>query len=257
VVERKCWKLESDSCASGYGRALPNTHVDAGSPDGPPAIQALDARFVEGTAFPLLKWYYASGAWFYHKPATFHRLQAGDQFFELVDPCLKPLCRLAIDAGLCTTPSCQGHFFPREHFSAIWHKLTAELAQVRAGGLLVRDCEDQREYLWLDPAFESPWSDFEAFYEQVHLAQTHGFLGIAIPTDRTRLIDWLRARPLEAGAARACLDATLSGTLGQPVLCATVTPQSPPERDAAWSAITEHLVKALESECVIETPSGS
>src|ERR1051326_6919725 len=85
-----------------------------------PAIAALDAGLVALRQFPLRKWYYASPLWYYHRPAAEHVLKRDPRFFELVDPLLRELCRIVFDAGCCTTPSCEGHFYARARFEKIW-----------------------------------------------------------------------------------------------------------------------------------------
>ena len=44
----------------------------------------------------------------------------------------------SIDAGLQTTPSCQGHFYPRDRFEKIWDELKREEPLITDGGLVVK-----------------------------------------------------------------------------------------------------------------------
>lgn len=211
----------------------------------PPAIQGLEARLVAGREFPLRKWFYASRAWYYHLPATQHRLRVDRQFFELVDVALRPLCKLVLEAGLCTTPSCQGHFFGREHYADVWPRITREQDAVRSAGLLVRDCEDEKQYRWRDPKFALPWQTFDAFHDDVSRVQSRGFIGIAVPPEQRRLIATLQENPYADGSGRVAADDELTAVIGQPIFCATVDAQTPLERDLAWRAITAYFAVVL------------
>jgi hypothetical protein len=210
-----------------------------------PSIHGLDARLVAGREFPLRKWFYAGRAWYYHRPATQHRLRVDHQFFELVDAALRPLCKLVLEAGLCTTPSCQGHFLGREYYAGVWREITREQDAVRREGLIVRDCEDEKQYRWRDPEFVLPWPSFDAFYDDVSQMQSRGFIGIAVPHEKRRLIATLRASPYADGAGRVAADDELTALLGQPLFSATVDAKSPKERDLAWKAITAYFAVVL------------
>src|SRR5205823_11712163 len=95
-----------------------------------------------------------------------HETSTSQKFYELVDPELRDLCRLLHDAGIATTPSCQGHSYPRERFERIWDSLTTEEPQIRGEGLVVKDSENQRKYLFRDAGYNVPWQSFGHFYDE-------------------------------------------------------------------------------------------
>lgn len=107
------------------------------SGEAPAPLDNLSPAIIPLREFPLRKWYYVNPLWYYHAPALEHRLRRNERFFELVDPAQRELCRLALEAGLCTTPSCQGHFYPQDRFEQIWAQLVEHEAQIRNVGLLL------------------------------------------------------------------------------------------------------------------------
>ena len=76
-----------------------STSVDA------TVVMDLDSNIIAQRLFPLRKWYYANPLWYYHAPAFEHPLRTDQKFFKLVDPALRELCHVLLEAGLCTTPS--------------------------------------------------------------------------------------------------------------------------------------------------------
>ena len=124
-------------------------------------MTGLEAGIIPLRTFPLHKWYYAKSLWFYHAPASEHRLIADPTFFELVDPQLRELCRCLLSAGLHTTPSCQGHFHSRERFRRVWDELAYEADRIRSNGLVVRDSETEAAFAFSAPDYRLAWPDFE------------------------------------------------------------------------------------------------
>jgi hypothetical protein len=129
------------------------------------------------------QWFYANRLWFYHRPGAHRRIVANQRFFELIDPELRELCRLLHSAGFRTTPSCQGHSYPRQRFERVWEELKREEGEITGQGLMVRDCETDEESLFRDPAYRLPWGDFGRFYYEAAAHQEVGYLGIATPED--------------------------------------------------------------------------
>ncbi|HWL92510.1 MAG TPA: hypothetical protein VNT79_03165 [Phycisphaerae bacterium] len=217
-------------------------------PAPPPSVQGLRPDIIPQRLFPLKKWYYANPLWYYHAPAVEHRLQTDAKFYELVDPALKDLCKLLLDAKLCTTPSCQGHFYHQSRFERIWDELQSEAHEIRDAGLLVTDSETDETRLFHQPDYALAWHNFEEFYQQAAAHQGHGFIGIAIPANRDNLIRRLSNGGLDAPALRLERDAQLEGAIGEPMFSVTVAPASAEERDAAWAAVTEYFRDLLKTE---------
>jgi hypothetical protein len=195
--------------------------------------------------FPLRKWYYARALWYYHAPAIEHRLMADPKFFELVDPRLRELCRCLLEAGLQTTPSCQGHFHSRQRFATVWDELQREADLIRSGGLVVKDSETDEAFAFREPGYRLAWRDFESFREQASRQQEHGYLGIAIPNDQPELVARFREQHVAAEGVRIEPDAELAVIFGQPFVSVRVEACSREQRDAAWAAVTAHVKKLL------------
>lgn len=210
-----------------------------------PKIAGLDAGLIPLRAFPLHKWYYAQPLWYYHAPATVHRLRSDEHFFEMVDPPLRELCRIVLAAGGCTTPSCSGHFYPRERFERIWSLLEREAAEIRGAGLLVRDSETHEPYLFAQADFTLPWADFSEYFEAVAATQQNGYVGVALPPRETALVERLHENPFGDGVARLIFDEELSGLLQQPLFGVYVSPRTPAELERAWQAVTDYLRATL------------
>jgi hypothetical protein len=209
-----------------------------------PILTGLDPGIIPQRAFPLRRWFYANPLWYYHTPATRHRLHTDAQFYELLDPDLRELCQALLGAGLYTTPSCQGHFYPRQRFERVWDELSREADSIRESGLVVHDSETDCPYQFQAPQYQLPWPDFAAFLEQAFPHQNHGYIGIAVPLDRTRLLNRLKADAYQSPPARIEPDGELSAALGQPIFSVHGDAEAPEERDAAWKAVT-HYVRAV------------
>ena len=206
-----------------------------------PVVVGLQSGLVPMREFPLRKWYYASKLWYYHEPALEHRLRPNSKFYELVDPALRELCALVLQAGLSTIPSCEGHFYPRDHFAVIWAELERELPLIRGRGLPVRDAESDELYLFRNGEFALPWTDFETFYARVSAYQCQGYIGVVVPDRHADLFTRLSQSAFHSRAAHIAFDHELTQQLEQPVFSVQVTPESPRERDAAWAEVTAHF----------------
>ena len=214
----------------------------------PTLITGLDAGIIPLGAFPLHNWYYANPLWYYHAPALDHCLRTDCRFYELVDPALRELCKLLVDAGLCTTPSCQGHFYPRARFEQIWDELVGEAGAIWDGGLMVRDSESNEAFRFADDSYRVPWRDFETFYYEINRHQNEGYLGIAFPPDRAGLASRLEAELLCDVPARIERDVELTRLLGRPLVGIYVNPRTPDERDGAWREVTRCIQEVLQQE---------
>lgn len=208
-------------------------------------ISGLRADIIPHQAFALHKWFYSSPLWYYHRPGSTEEIRADRTFYKLVDPDLRELCRLLNEAGLQTTPSCQGHFYPRERFERIWAELQREAPLIGGDGLEVRDSETDRPHLFRDPDYRVPWPDFRAFYEQASAHQNAGYLGIILP-EASPLLPLLMSQSYGSPGARMSHDQELSDALGRPLISIVVDPNTPEERKREWRAITGHLRTAIE-----------
>src|SRR5438552_17455999 len=126
-----------------------------------PAINVLRAGIVEHRQWPLSKWYYANSLWYYHRRRNDDEIVTNWKFYQLVDPELRQICHLLNEAGLQTTPSCQGHFYEKQRFEHVWETLTREQSLIRADGLIVKDSETDHEVLFRCPNYSFQWKQFD------------------------------------------------------------------------------------------------
>jgi hypothetical protein len=145
-------------------------------------VSDLLVELASGDDFAARQWFYATPDWYYHRPRHQTLLRPTHDFYQLVDPDLRPICQFLHRKGLVTTPSCQGHFHSAAHLRHVYAELRAQEHAIRNGGQLVRDSENQSPALFRNPHYQLPWPTFEAFRDQVAPSQQHGTLGILVST---------------------------------------------------------------------------
>jgi len=219
-----------------------------------PPISGLRADIVPHRDWPIRKWFYANPLWYYHRKGQDSDIVPNRKFFSLVDPDLRQVCHLLNTAGLQTTPSCQGHFYDRNRFENIWQTLTREKDLIRADGLIVKDSETDREYLFRDAEYSLPWKTFDDFFEQAADHQGTGYLGILIPPERRDLANRFR-ESYYTDHARLCEDPGLGRILGGQMFQLVVHTSGPAERSEEWRKFTEHVRGLLKDTTPIRAAS--
>jgi hypothetical protein len=227
-----------------------------------PPVTGLRADIVPHREWAVRRWFYANPIWYYHRRSAEHEICADGKFYQLVDPQLREVCRLLNDAGVRTTPSCEGHSYPRQRFERIWEELTAEAEKVRGPGLVVRDCENERPYLFREPGYAVPWPSFDEFYREAGAHQGVGYLGIIIPSDLAPLARLLReesgnpsGRSATAGAVtKVRPEEDMGVILGGTILSIRVEAEDPHQRGAAWGRFTIRVREVLESNPQLRAP---
>ena len=152
-------------------------------------ITDLKADIVPHRQWPVSKWFYANELWYYHRLGTDEEVVAGRKFYRLVDDDLRELCHMLNEAGLHTTPSCQGHFYERQRFEHVWEVLTRERDLIRGDGLIVKDSETDRELLFKQNDYSLEWENIDAFFAAAAAHQGTGYLGVLVPHDRDDVSD--------------------------------------------------------------------
>jgi len=211
-----------------------------------PRMTGLRADLAPHRQWALCRWFYANPVWYYWRPSATHELDTRGRFFELVDPDLRELCRTLNEAGIRTTPSCQGHSYLRERFERIWEVLKGEEELIRTPGLEVKDSENQKPYLFRDPAYRIPWESFEAFYRDAAGHQGVGYIGLIIPEAMEQMIDRVRAEKYASVSATIAEDDDLSRRLGGTVFSVTVNTPDPQTRSIEWQGLTEYIRRSLD-----------
>jgi hypothetical protein len=199
-------------------------------------ITGLCSGLIPREEFPARQWFYATPLWYYHRPSRQMPTRLGPDFYKLVDRELKPLCLLLHSHGLQTTPSCQGHFYPKGHFQKVWNTIRRECELIHGPGLRVCDAETGRFYLFQDRDYSLPWAEFSAFHNDALGERGQGYLGIWAPD---RFIDALLANK----APHPCIRFHTARHAGHSLALLTilVSAQSPAERTLAWSWLTHAI----------------
>jgi hypothetical protein len=220
--------------------------------DAPPirSVSALRADLVPHHEWASRRWFYANPIWYYHRQSTGHEIRTGHRFYDLVDPKLREVCRLLSRAGLGTTPSCQGHSYPRERFEQIWTELNREARAIHGDGLVVRDCESDAPYLFRQPDWHVPWSSFDTFYREAAAHQNEGYLGIIVPQNQPALEERFQREPYRTRwsilALERCPPAAVPGSL----FGLRVNAIDESVRDREWEGFTHYIRALLESRSV-------
>lgn len=216
-----------------------------------PAITGLSADLLPHRQWAVSRWFYASPIWYYHRRSAAHEIRPGGRFYQLVDPLLREVCRLLNDAGLRTTPSCEGHDYPRERFERIWEELKREEPLIRGDGLAVKDCENDEAFLFRQNDYQIPWRSFEDFYREASAHQNVGYLGILVPDERSDLADKFASSRYTTRATRLRLDEPIGALLGGTLFEVRVETTDRLIRAAEWRAITHYISQVLVSTKVI------
>jgi hypothetical protein len=210
-----------------------------------PVIDGLSAVLLPHRQWVLRKWFYASPLWFYHRAGTLEELNTNRTFYRLVDEDLRELCRILNEAGLHTTPSCQGHVYGREHFRNVWDELRNEEPLIQRPGLLVKDSETDQPYLFREPGYHLPWPDFENFHAEAAAHQSQGYLGVLITSERDQLRSLLQRDRYSTERSSICFDAELSTKLNVALFNMMVEAREPVERRREWAALTAYIANLL------------
>ena len=208
-------------------------------------IRGLRADLIPTHDWPLRQWFQGDCR-YYHGPRRQLPPLGDPKFYRLLDPDLRPLCRLLIEAGLRTTPSCQGHFHPTHRFRRTWDQLHRERNAISGRGLVVRDAEAGQEYLFRDPAYRIPWPDFASFCAQSSADQNSGYLGILIPPDRRDILDPLRQISGRWHYLSLALD-TRRQIFGMELFQIQVRTPDPATQSSIWRIATNLVRQALLS----------
>jgi hypothetical protein len=210
-----------------------------------PPISGLRADIVPHSLWAISKWFYANSIWYYHKRGTDESKKTDRKFYELVDPELRDLCKLLYDHGLHTTPSCQGHLYPRERFEKVWRVLTREADEIRGRGLVLKDSETDRPYLFRDPGYSLAWRSFDEFYAEAGEHQGTGYLGILLPCDCEEVAERLRRLERDGPRVRMFFDEKNGALLGGWLFSILVRPRTDEERHELWRELTGRFGEIL------------
>ncbi len=208
-------------------------------------IAGLRAEPVPHIDWVFRAWYQGSER-YYHGPRREEpRPLANRIFFDRVDSDLRPLCRLLIDNGLRTTPSCQGHFHPRQRFAEIWDDLLHEQDAIRHEGLVVRDAETDAPYLFRDDRFRLPWDGFSSFLSAAYSDEGTGYLGILLDDDRHDVSGSLSRAQQSGQHTTMHIDPAGRRVGSSQLYHIQVSTDDPDSQSRAWRDVTQRIEEIL------------
>lgn len=210
-----------------------------------PIISDLRADLVPHNRWATRRWFYANPIWYYHRKSAAHEIRPSGRFYQLVDPDLRDVCRLLNDAGLYTTPSCQGHDYPRQRFDQIWQELQHEAPAIRGDGLIVRDCENERPYLFRRAGWQVPWPSFDAFFGEAAARQCEGYLGIVVPPSHASFEAAFRRDAYRTRRSALAVD-DAGEDLGGTLFGIHVKAPDEAERSREWQRFTRYVDDVLK-----------
>lgn len=205
----------------------------------------LETGLVPRKHFARRRWYHASNLWYYHRPGPPPKLQLDRQFYELIDPDLRDLCRRLHERGISTAPSCSGHFHKAAYLVDVWDQLQREAEQIRTTGLVVQDCETKEDVLFRNPTHQLPWDMFRDFQEDLRTSQKGGYLGVIFRNDTEGVREQFTHDDLfESNAA---YEAEEPDTTGDWILHIMVDAPTPDALTHQWNEVTRHLNQLLHT----------
>jgi len=211
----------------------------------PEVIGDLHATLVPHREWAIRQWFYANPIWYYHRRSAVHEIRPSGRFYQLVDPQLREVCHLLNSAGARTTPSCQGHSYPREHFERVWEELRREAPLIGGAGLWVKDCESDQSCVFRRSDYRIPWPCFDDFYREAAAHQNVGYLGILVPEGHGELARRLSGDVYTASATWVDVDEEVGALLAGTMFVVRVEATDPAVRAAEWCAFTKYISDVL------------
>jgi hypothetical protein len=115
--------------------------------------------------------------WYYFLEKKSHNDIENPLFLESVDTPLREMVSLLHKRGIKTTPSCSGHHKSKSFFEKVFEQLQIDKKEIRSSGLVFKDIESGRIYIYKNEQYSLPWSRRE-FLNKILSYQQHGIIGI-------------------------------------------------------------------------------
>ena len=117
--------------------------------------------------------------WYYFKKQKNGNTISNNDFTTSVDGPLRELVKYLHKRGIKTTPSCSGHHIHEKNFEKIYSSLKEDKRDIRNEGLVLKDCETGKIYIYMNKNYLLPWSK-KIFLKIVMLYQKEGVIGIKL-----------------------------------------------------------------------------
>jgi hypothetical protein len=120
------------------------------------------------------------GSWYYFKPSNRgFSTDLPKNFYKTLDEKFKKIVPYLHNHNIPTTPSCTGHFKGTDVFNNIYDDLTNQKSLIRDNGIVLKDPETEKKYMYHYPNYDLPW-DRDFFIEKSSRYQRKGCLGLII-----------------------------------------------------------------------------
>ena len=125
--------------------------------------------------------------WYYFKKQKNGNTISNNDFTTSVDGPLRELVKYLHKRGIKTTPSCSGHHIHEKNFEKIYSSLKEDKRDIRNEGLVLKDCETGKIYIYMNKNYLLPWSK-KIFLKIVMLYQKEGVIGIKLRNKKLLVI---------------------------------------------------------------------
>jgi hypothetical protein len=117
--------------------------------------------------------------WYYFKKGKNKNTISNTSFLHSIDKPLKELVKFLHKKGIKTTPSCAGHHISEKNFEKIYTSLKKDKKDIRKNGLLFKDCETGKIYIYKNKNYILPWTK-KKFLSNVMNYQKQGVIGLKL-----------------------------------------------------------------------------
>lgn len=130
--------------------------------------------------------YFHKGVWLSEKNTPWYYfmktnrpfvIPTNKSFYNTLDNTLKPIVKLLHSNNIPTTPSCSGHFKPKDHFSDTYDYLKMNQKKINNSGVILKDDENGKHYFYKNKNYVLPWSK-EDFLDKIENYQKKGVIGL-------------------------------------------------------------------------------
>lgn len=174
-------------------------------------------------------------SWYYfHPKRDLKNFNYSKNFYETLDKPLREVVKFLHQNNVDTTPSCAGHFYPKEIFRETYGSLKGNEKNIRGKGLILQNPETGEFFKYRNSDYVLPW-DEETFVDRAMGHQTKGCLGLK-PQDN-KLSKHLTSKPISGFKTYFDRDNNI-------VIFVTDS-NSVEEKNDKWNNFTNQIMKLL------------
>ena len=136
--------------------------------------------FIPHNKFHLGSWLIEKNnpSWYYFYPKkSLNKFNYDKNFYSTLDNPLKNVVKFLHQNKIDTTPSCSGHFYPKDIFKKTFDSLKSAEKNIKGKGLILQNPETGEFYKYRNEDYVLPWGKDE-FTDRALIHQRKGCLGI-------------------------------------------------------------------------------